>query len=354
MTDTAGGETAGDVLVLVTESSTLEETVEYAARSVRELAAETDSRLSLTIGAPIVEAAPGAETADFDALLETAASVADRETELTDPQGSVDVRTERIYQYRYPFDPYEYADAIRSYATDHGVETVVVDPAHSRPGVRPMTGSLADQLDSMADIEVVVAPVERTSRRPSPVTRGGLAQFLSVFGISFGFYLLVGGFADVPFDLATGVVSATLVAGVLSRVTFERTPSPARMATTSIRWLAYVPYLGYKILVANVQIAYVVLHPSLPIDPSVERFEPGVWGGLPIATLANSITLTPGTLTVDVEDRQFVVHSLTTGAREDLLEGSLERAVRFVFFGRSSLPYPSPRERAAESEGDST
>ncbi|ELZ14190.1 monovalent cation/H+ antiporter subunit E [Halovivax asiaticus JCM 14624] len=354
MTDEAGGETtAGSALVLVTDSSTVEETVEYAARKVRELAAETDSRLTLTIGTPVVEDVPQTETPDFDALLETATDVAERATTLTDPEGAVDVETERIYRYRYPFDPYEYADVVQSYATEHGIDSVIVDPSHATPGTRPMTGSIADRLADQTTLDVDIAPVDRQTRPASIVTRGGLAQFLSVFGISLGFYLLVGGFADVTFDLVTGTIAALLVAGVLSRVTFERTPRPTRMVSSVFRWLVYVPYLGYKILVANFQIAYVVLHPSLPIDPSVERFEPGVWGGLPMATLANSITLTPGTLTVDVEDRAFVVHSLTAGAREDLLDGGLERAVRFVFYGRSALPYPSPRDRA-ESEGESS
>ncbi|WP_247728462.1 monovalent cation/H+ antiporter subunit E [Halovivax limisalsi] len=355
MTDTAGGETTGSsVLVLVSDSPTVEETARYAARSARELAAETDRRLALTIATPGGRSdVPGPHGRDPEAILATAADAATEAIELTDPDGDVEIETETLFSYRYPFDPYEYADAVTAYAADHAIGTVILDPPEPASAESTIVGSLVDELREANSFDVEIAPVERETESSSLVTRGGVAQFLSLSVLSFGFYVLVGGFGDLVFDLATGAVTAIIVAGVLSRVTFETRPRPVRMLSSVARWLLYVPYLGWKILVANVQIAYVVLHPSLPIDPSMERFEPGVWGGLPIATLGNSITLTPGTLTVDVEDRELVVHSLTRGAREDLLDGGLERAVRFVFYGRTALPYPSPRERNA-AEDDST
>jgi len=100
-----------------------------------------------------------------------------------------------------------------------------------------------------------------------------------------------------------------------------------------------------EIAVANLQIAYVVLHPDLPIDPEVVELRAAVWGDTAVTTLANSITLTPGTLTVSVTDRAFAVHSLTPGSRADLFDGGLERAVRFVFYGREAASIPTPRER---------
>jgi multicomponent Na+:H+ antiporter subunit E len=92
-------------------------------------------------------------------------------------------------------------------------------------------------------------------------------------------------------------------------------------------------------------IAYVVLHPDLPIDPEMVEFDAAVWSALPVTTLANSITLTPGTLTVDVSRQHFTVHTLTGSSRDDLFSGALERAVRFVFYGRAAARIPSPVER---------
>jgi multicomponent Na+:H+ antiporter subunit E len=87
----------------------------------------------------------------------------------------------------------------------------------------------------------------------------------------------------------------------------------------------------------------------MPIEPSVVRFRAAVWGGLPVTTLANSITLTPGTLTVDVGPEGLEIHTLTGDARDGLAGGSLERAVRFVFYGRGGARIPTPTERESIS-----
>jgi multicomponent Na+:H+ antiporter subunit E len=71
---------------------------------------------------------------------------------------------------------------------------------------------------------------------------------------------------------------------------------------------------------------------------------------MPVTTLANSITLTPGTLTIDVARQHFLVHALIPGAEDDLLEGTLERLVRFVFYGRESARIATPRERLEDQE----
>jgi multicomponent Na+:H+ antiporter subunit E len=92
--------------------------------------------------------------------------------------------------------------------------------------------------------------------------------------------------------------------------------------------------LLWEIAKANVTMAYVILHPSLPIDPKLVEVQSALWGDIPITTLANSITLTPGTLTVDLIDDELVVHALTAGSRADLESGALVRAVAFVTDGR--------------------
>jgi multicomponent Na+:H+ antiporter subunit E len=88
-----------------------------------------------------------------------------------------------------------------------------------------------------------------------------------------------------------------------------------------------------------------VLHPGLPIEPSVVRI-PAPEGRVARALLANSITLTPGTLTVDLTDDELVVHALTAGSRVDLESGTLARAVAFVTEGRRG-----PTSKAPEAGG---
>lgn len=81
--------------------------------------------------------------------------------------------------------------------------------------------------------------------------------------------------------------------------------------------------LIWQIVLANIQIAKVVLSPSLPIQPGIVTFDPGLKSDFSKAILANSITLTPGTLTIDVEGSTFTVHALTLAAAQDVVEWPL-------------------------------
>jgi multicomponent Na+:H+ antiporter subunit E len=82
------------------------------------------------------------------------------------------------------------------------------------------------------------------------------------------------------------------------------------------RLLTYIPWLCWGIVVASVQVAYLVLHPKMPISPCLIRFRMPLPHPLARLTLATSITLTPGTVTLDVQGDEFFVHALTAeGAR---------------------------------------
>lgn len=83
---------------------------------------------------------------------------------------------------------------------------------------------------------------------------------------------------------------------------------------TSLFWLLW------EIIKANIQIALVVLNPRLPIEPSVVTFRVRFENPLSVFTLANFITLTPGTITLDVQDDVYIVHALTKKAAEGVRE----------------------------------
>jgi multicomponent Na+:H+ antiporter subunit E len=146
------------------------------------------------------------------------------------------------------------------------------------------------------------------------------------------------------FEWATGLITATVVAVSMSQITLNSDPD-----TTSVlrllRHIPYIPYLIWEILKANVAVTAAILDPRAEIDPRLTRIRPAVYGSLPTSVLANSITLTPGTLTVRVRGDGLIVHTLLPSVRDDLFEGSLERAVRFVFYGRKAMAIATPRER---------
>jgi len=345
------------ILVPVGESVTLRNTVAYA---VAEAEAATEDGPEGSVALHFVYPA---SWRSFDPATEARA---ERASELLDriaiwvhedlgvdgngdeplERAGVALETAVIGTEEYLFSPGDFARSLGAYAREHGLGRVIVDPEYEPAGNAPMLRPLEFELER-ADLAVEEAPVERPARRGRLLGRGSLTQFATVFGLAYAFYLALGGFAVTDgFELATGALSAAIVAGLLWRVTVRRPFAPVEAAKRLARLCVYLPYLLWEIAKANLSIAYVVLHPRLPIDPRMVRFEAAVWGDLPVATLANSITLTPGTLTVDVTDREFYVHALTADTRTDLLDGALERAVRFVFYGRAAAAIASPAERA--------
>ncbi len=178
-----------------------------------------------------------------------------------------------------------------------------------------------------------VGPTRRRARRLRHST--GTAQRVAVFGVSLVFYLVLGDLT--AFDLVTGVVSATVVTLVLSRVTFTDAPTLRRTLPRVGRAALFLPYLLWEVLRANLSLALVLVDPRLPIDPDVETVPIAAESDLERAVLANTISLTPGTVTVDVQPTELRVHTLTADSRAGLRAGSLQRAVRFVFGGVSGV-----------------
>jgi multicomponent Na+:H+ antiporter subunit E len=329
----------------------LRSTVEYAVHHAIEHTAETGPSATIHFVYPVSERltfeTETEETRTARTLLERVKVWA--EEDRGDNEEAVTFETAMIGTREYLFSPGDYADILVEYVRDHDLDRVLFDPGFNPLGTTPLLPPLESEV-RRAGIEIEEAPVQRERRRPLLVRRGTLAQYLALFGASYVFYLLLAG-SLTTFELVTGAISAGIVATALWGISLTTPVEPVQTGRQLARFTLYVPYLLYEIAKANVEIAYVVLHPDLPIDPAVVEFDAAVWSALPVTTLANSITLTPGTLTVDVSRRHFTVHTLTQNSREGLFSGSLERAVRFLFYGRTAARIPSPLERR-ETEDD--
>lgn len=343
------------VLVPVGESPTLRNTVAYAVQTARDRAAETGETATVHFVYPavwrVVEQTRAEKFERAQELLDRVELWAEEDVgDGTDsqPAATVNIETAVVGDEEYLFSPADFARVIVAYADEHGIDRVVVDPEYQPGGNAPMLRPLEFEL-AKSPLSVEEAPVERPARRGALVGRESLAQYLIVFGASYLFYLTLGGFSGT-FDLVTGAISAGVVSLVLGQISLKGRPAFRELPGKVGRFALYAPYLLWEIAKANVTLAYVILHPRLPIDPEMVQFKAAVWDDLPATTLANSITLTPGTLTVEVSQREFYIHSLTGGSRDDLLDGALERAVRFVFYGRAAARIPSPRERDANRE----
>jgi multisubunit Na+/H+ antiporter MnhE subunit len=313
-----------DVIVVVVDTPTLRQTVEEAtsrlagAGSTHLLALERD----------------GIAPERTVSLLRDASRWASRSRSDRDRTDGV-VRAGRTVAGRWP-EPDDVAETVVSYADRHGIDRVVVPADFERAVAGVSSDALVTALRETGVAEATVGHVARPAIHRRLFVAGSVASTGALFVLSLTFYFVLAGGVDT-FEVVTGVATAGLVAATFRRVTFATPPSPLRSGRRVVRWCLYVPYLLWEVAKANLAIAGIVLHPRLPIDPKLVSYPTSLRGELALTTFANSVTLTPGTLTVDVEDDgSLLVHTLTGDSRADLLEGSLERAVQFVFGGADS------------------
>lgn len=348
--------TTPDFLIPVNESETLRKTVAYAVRQARDAGSASGRKPVVHFVYPIrwrpmkgTDVVPGNATELLDKVRLWARE--DLEEDVADEDLPIRIVTETIGEDRYLFSPADFASVLYEYARAHTIKQVILDPEYRPGGTAPLLRPLKADLKT-SGLSVEEAPIDRVTRRTPVASAATISKLGLVFGVSYLFYLIIGGSLD-SFNLATGALVSGLSAAIFAGITAERTPIFSRLLGRSLRLLIYGPYLLWEIAKANLSVAYIILHPDLPIDPEMRQFDAAVWGEYSVTTLANSITLTPGTLTVDVRRDSFYIHTLTQNARDGLDEGALERAVRFVFSGREAMQIPSPEERGSVQNPES-
>lgn len=155
-----------------------------------------------------------------------------------------------------------------------------------------------------------------------------IKQFVATYLIVLVFWILLSAHFD-PFHLGAGIVCSGIVAYASHDLLFKDTGN--HRLTKTLRFIAYLPWLIYQIVLANIDVAKRALSPSMPIDPQVVTFKTMLKSDVARTTLANSITLTPGTVTIDIVDDVFYVHAIAKEPADDLLGGAMERRVAHVF-----------------------
>ena len=126
--------------------------------------------------------------------------------------------------------------------------------------------------------------------------------------------------------LACGAGSCLLVVLIVRRMeVLDEEGVPLHLTP---RLALYLPWLTWALLRANIDVALRILRRGPPVAPRMLRVRPGQRTSLGRAIYANSITLTPGTLTCDADGEEFTVHALTREAAEELEAGGMDRRVR--------------------------
>ncbi len=148
--------------------------------------------------------------------------------------------------------------------------------------------------------------------------------FFSLSATLFAFWLALSGQYITTFFII-GITCAILVAvfGVRMAIVDEE-GHPVHLV---LRALTYWPWLIWEIAKSAVDVAAIILNPKLPISPTLVKIKAKQKTGLGVSIFANSITLTPGTISVDVVGGEILVHALSKPGADDLEEGTMNRRV---------------------------
>lgn len=139
------------------------------------------------------------------------------------------------------------------------------------------------------------------------------------------FWLILSGHFEALL-LAMGLLSVMLVVWLVIRM--DRVDGEPGTLVPGPRMFGYLAWLMWCVVKANIDVARRIWHPRLPIRPVWTRLDTRVSTPLEKTLYANSITLTPGTLTTEVLDDHFMIHSLTREGVDELGEGEMERRIR--------------------------
>ncbi|MDS4031453.1 MAG: Na+/H+ antiporter subunit E [Candidatus Contendobacter sp.] len=157
-----------------------------------------------------------------------------------------------------------------------------------------------------------------------------MLRALGLWLFCFGLWLLLSGYFAVPLLLICGVLSCALVVFVTWRVEMiDPEEQPPRLPFNS-HVFGYWSWLLWQIVLANWDVAKRIVDPQLPISPTLLTLKPTQRSDLGRFVYANSITLTPGTVTTYLSDDTLEVHALTQEAAASLLKGAMDRRVTWL------------------------
>lgn len=147
------------------------------------------------------------------------------------------------------------------------------------------------------------------------------------------FYALLSGQFHSSYLMIVGAIACAAIVALTSHM--DGVDEESVPAEYWLRTMFYVPWLLWQIILANIDVARWVWSGNLNISPCLVRLPHRLKSPYGIATYANSITLTPGTVTLEANESQLLVHALTHEAAQDLLDGEMLRHVQNIENGSS-------------------
>ncbi len=158
-------------------------------------------------------------------------------------------------------------------------------------------------------------------------------KYITTFFTLLLIYLLLSKFT-VDEVILGSIVSAFLT--ILSAKYLSLSIGPAFPIQLLKFVFIYLPVFIWKLVLANLDVARRVLSPKIPLNPGIVKVKTELPGELGKLTLANSITLTPGTLSIDVDEDYIYVHTVeikgeTEAEHQKNISGLFERILGGIF-----------------------
>jgi multicomponent Na+:H+ antiporter subunit E len=130
--------------------------------------------------------------------------------------------------------------------------------------------------------------------------------------------------------------AVTLVLSVFLVKSYSPIGLPPFGVTRLFAFLSYLGILFYEIAKANIDVAYRIIHPKMPIKPGIVVIKTELKQDLAKLMLANSITLTPGTFTLDIEEDKLLIHWINVSAQDSekatqIIASKFEKHLKKVF-----------------------
>jgi multicomponent Na+:H+ antiporter subunit E len=149
-------------------------------------------------------------------------------------------------------------------------------------------------------------------------------RLFSALAALYAFWLLLSGYFTA-FLMSAGFGCALAVVWFAHRMdVIDAEGHPIHLGW---RIVGYWAWLSKEIVKSAWDVSRIIVNPRLPISPSLVAFRPSQKTTVGLVIHANSITLTPGTITIEARPGEFLVHALTRQGAEGVTSGDMDRRV---------------------------
>jgi len=137
------------------------------------------------------------------------------------------------------------------------------------------------------------------------------------------------------FHISMGIISVIFVlwfnTKIRNYVFYDEDEAHKSQNFKLYRLFYYLPFLVWEIISSSLKVAYLIVHPQMPIKVGIIRFHTNLPNMTAKVFLANSITLTPGTVTLQIEGDELIIHSLTNDKDDAHIDHTLTEEVAKLY-----------------------